>query len=265
MSDTTKIELFRLLCLPYSYTVGIIVDEAKKVCLSGYGSKNKKLIYIGMVMHVLADTFSHEYFVGVPSEAINEVSWMKTLNMLNCDKIYSLSKMVDVVKQNMYAFPSNAFQLGYLGHGRLGTNPDIPNNRYYYSPSWNPHKDCFKDNPTAHLCAFQQMTEAMRFIRDQANDQPFPYQKELTHEDYISEYNKTITAILNQDGDEKHQKAAWQKHIIDKYNCNLRAHNVSDLVSDKDFINDFIDNADRHRNLVCDECRKMISSDIKIF
>ncbi len=257
-------EIFKLMCLPYSHMTGKIVDKAKAEFNSNQNSHNKKLLYVGMVMHVLADTFSHEYFVGIPSEAINETTWITEYEKFDRQKPYKLSNIRYIsqkTKPNYAYVPAfSSTSLGWLGHGRAGTYPDIPNKKYYYTPNWNPDVECFKDNPLLHLCAFQQMTDAMKFILAKDDGNTFDYSKELTADEYNSEYSLKLLEIFNSNGDDQNQNINWIQHIFDSYNQSIIDHNADFLASDNSFLCDFTDNADEHRKLVCRYCRSITPS-----
>ena len=256
-------EMFRLMCIPYSPLVGKIVDKAKAVFSSRQNSPTKRLSYVGMVMHVLADTFAHEYFVGIPSEAINDASWVTEYDKSDELNPYGLSNIRIVGKKTKpyytYAPAFSSTSVGWLGHGRVGTYPDIPNKKYYYTPNWNPDAECFKDNPLLHLCAFVQMTNALRFILDTKDESTFDYSRELTADEYNSEYSSRLMKIFCSDGDDKLQNSKWAQHILDTYNQSIVAHSAECLASDKTFLCDFTDNADEHRKLVCRYCGEITS------
>lgn len=269
VGNSTHTELFKLMCLPYSYMSGQIVDKAKQEYLSDSNNNNQKLYYIGMVMHVLADTFAHEYFSGTPSEAINECSMITEIDNSGIIKPYGLSNIREcsqkIKPKYLYAPDFSSTYVDWLGHGRAGSNPNIPNKKYYYRPNWNPDAECVKDNPLIHLCAFVQMTNAMKFIRDDTNKNPFDYKKELTADEYNSEYSAKIMNILISDGNEANQKNKWSQHILHTYNQSAREHDVKLLASDGTFLTDFVDNADKHRNMICTYCKSITYPNLKHF
>lgn len=264
IDDTVQMELFKLTCLPYSYMSGKIVDAAKKEYVSNDNSDNKKLCYIGMVMHVLADTFAHEYFVGTPSEAINETSWITEFNKSEEIKPYGLSNIKSCEERSkpryIYSPAFSSTSVGWLGHGRCGIFPDIPDRKYFYNPNWYPDAVCIKINPILHLCAFVQMTKAMKFIKNAEDDKPFDYKNELTSEQYSDPYSSKLMNIFTSDGSEENQKTMWSQHILDTYEQPVVTHNTEFLASDKDFLNDFTENADKHRKMVCQYCSSITSS-----
>lgn len=265
--DPQTIEFFKLMCLPYSEAVGKIVDKAKAEFTSAPDRIVKNLLYIGMVMHVLADTFSHEYFVGIPSEAVNETSWITEYED-DSQMPYSRSCIRCIVKKTrpsyIYSPAFSSTSLGWLGHGRAGKYPDIPNKKYYYNPNWDPNAECFKDNPLLHLCAFYQMKNAMKFILDTANSGNFDYKKELTAEEHDSEYSSKLLKIFNSDGDTDIQNQMWAQHIFESYDQGVIEHDPDFLASDSAFMRDFMNNADEHRKMVCEYCHS-ISPSLKYF
>lgn len=264
ISDPTQMELFKLTCLPYSHMVGKIVDAAKREFLSADNSPDKKLCYIGMVMHVLADTFSHEYFVGTPSEAINEASWITEFSRSEEITPYRFSniKTFEEKTRPFYSYSPalSSTSVGWLGHGRCGKYPDIPDKKYFYNPNWYPDAVCIKNNPILHLCAFVQMTNAMKFIIDAENDQPFDYARELTSEEYHAQYSSKLMEIFTSDGSDHNQNEKWSQHILDTYSQPPVDHNVKLLASDKNFLDGFTESADKHMKMVCQYCSSITSS-----
>ena len=262
IDNHTQVELFKLMCMRNSYMVGKIVDKAKEVYLSDSKTDNQKLCYIGIVMHVLADTFAHEYFVGTPSKAINECPWITEYT--SPDEFSPSSVQECGKKHYTYAPAFSETSVGWLGHGRAGINPDIPNLKYFYAPNWNPNAKCDKNNPKLHLGAFVQMTDAMKFILDDLDNNSFDYKKELTETEYNTEYSKKIRAILTSDGDEKNQSIKWIQHIMDTYSRSTPKYDAEILASDNTFLTDFVNNADVHREMVCEYCRH-VAPDLQYF
>lgn len=156
-----------LICKTESKMTKAIVHGAKKY----YQMKNvdhiKQLQRIGIVMHVLADTYAHQNFAGIPLSLVNEVTHVRqgisSSNLRMRPYIYSPA-----------GFSRSSF--GYLGHGRMGHLPDRPGETFVYIAAWqNPAGDRFisRYNPLEFYCAFLQMKEAMKFILDDnCNDFP---------------------------------------------------------------------------------------------
>lgn len=151
---------FKCLCLHNSTLVQNMIDTT----INMYGqynsaSQEKKqfLLYlIGIRMHVMADTWAHEYFVGTPNYWINDVS---EITLMNEDGI-------DISKTRTPSAPS-CYSIVYLGHGRLGHYPDCGLLHYKYRPRWVgvDSEVCEKDNVHVFLSAFCQMTDALQSIR----------------------------------------------------------------------------------------------------
>lgn len=104
------------------------------------------------------------------------------------------------------------------------------------------------------------MTNAMKFIINTADDKPFDYKEELTSEQYNDEYTSKLMKIFTSDGNEENQQAMWSQHILDTYEQAIIAHDAKLLASDKDFLGNFTENADKHRKMVCQYCGSITSS-----
>ena len=265
IGDPAQTTLFKLMCLPYSYILGKIIDRAKQEYWSTSNTSGQKLCYIGIVMHALADTFAHEYFVGAPSEAINGLDHIIAFDKFSEVKPYGLSTIRTYNKKEISSLTKLNEPSSWLGHNRIGTYADIPNKKYYYNPSWYPDIECIKDNPLLYLCAFVQMTNAMKFICDTSDNNPFDYKKELTKDEYNSEYSSKLLKIFMSDGSETNQENEWSQHILNTYNQSSFKYDAKHLASTNTFLNDFIDNADKHRNMVCQYCRSITFPTLKYF
>lgn len=107
---------FKLMCLPNS-------ELSHKMIQRLYDSRHKgqkKLIQIGMTMHVLADTYAHMFFAGVPEYCANDV------RMTVIDPAISGLPIGSIRWQSPV----------YLGHGQAKHNPDNPHLTYSYYPVW---------------------------------------------------------------------------------------------------------------------------------
>lgn len=123
-------------------------------------SETQRLQRIGITMHVLADTFAHQGFAGIPLSAINEVWDVKRAEPggdLAAKRYMPLR----------YSPGLTASSFGYLGHGRIGHLTDQPGDTFLYRAAW---KNAARDNwvsrynPLEFYCAYLQMTEAMAYI-----------------------------------------------------------------------------------------------------
>lgn len=89
------------------------------------GGENKNLFRIGITLHVLADTFSHENFSGLWSSCNNvqEVSFVPI-------KKGPFSAMLSKIKWRIMRSVYNLAPA--IGHGRAGTLPDYPHMNWSY-------------------------------------------------------------------------------------------------------------------------------------
>ena len=156
------IELRRL-CQTDSPLVERIVENAKV---------NGSLAAIGMTMHILADTWAHCYFAGIPAKYINDATG--DVFELSGGKRTKLTFMYDPIfpdnlsKNHYSCSPINPIRdrsIVYLGHGRMGHLPDYGFMKYAYCPVWRDGQELIKDNPQFFLNAFCQMITAMQYIR----------------------------------------------------------------------------------------------------
>ena len=185
-------EIFRKMCKPQSVAIWNMIEDTKR-----YRGTSNFLHMIGMRMHVLADTWAHQNFIGFPLWFANEVDsdsvevevngkWKKVtyyswrLSMKDSLEFLSFSNT-----PTMDSYES----ISYLGHGRLGTVADIPCLRFRYQPAWMEAKTLLtRSNVDVFTDAFHQMVYAMRCIKDNTSFDP----------EYISsEYKAKVAAVLN--------------------------------------------------------------------
>lgn len=122
-----------------------------------FSNRTVLLNLIGIRMHVLADTWAHEFFVGTPNDWINDV------------KDIRIEKGELSISSRLNSIPAPTHHsLLYLGHGRIGHLPDLGFVRYSYQPIWLNQK-IIRFNPGIFLHAFCQMVEAMRSILTHTN------------------------------------------------------------------------------------------------
>lgn len=160
-----------LICGTESALTAAIVNEAAtyyQQSLSSPGDQIRGLQRIGITMHVLADTFAHQTFAGVPLGCINEVRGV------NHGKFCE-----DLTKKRYPPFSYSPAltdaSFGYLGHGRIGHLPDMPGEFFTYAIEWNNsglNSYIARNNPLEFYCAYLQMRDAMKHILD--NSSPFP-------------------------------------------------------------------------------------------
>lgn len=178
---------FKCLCLHNSDLVQEMVNDTIS-CYAvppGQYTPDSLLYLIGIRMHVLADTWAHEFFIGTPNYWINDISDLKVENP-------------DIAEYDKKRTPLNVtfHSISYHGHGRLGHLPDLGYLSYQYVPRWL-GSPIVKDNASIFTRAFCQMVDALRAIR--AN-QPF-LQKEYSAEAEINgclgQYCNTVCGLLS--------------------------------------------------------------------
>lgn len=183
---------YRLICGPNGDLLVKTVDLAK----------DKSLQAVGIAMHVLADTWAHQYFAGTPSQVINNTDyWFYELipegesfreravtfrhNPTGKD---DLDK--GIFTNTVYQIEENSVMS--LGHGRAGHLPDYSFMRYKYLPAWGNYEEVVKDNPSDYYKAFCQMVYAMRYLRGDYET----FEKEKYDTEAVSPYEEEIKMIL---------------------------------------------------------------------
>ena len=159
---------YRLICGPN----GKLLAETVRL------AKDHGLQAAGIAMHVLADTWAHQYFAGTPSLAVNNTNDY-FYEIVQADDepggfknvpirfIHSTSKPDDP-EHSVYVnslYQGSERSIMNLGHGRAGHLPDYSFIRYRYLPAWGDYIEIVKDNPHDYVCAFAQMIYALRYLR----------------------------------------------------------------------------------------------------
>lgn len=152
---------YRLICKPNG---DLIVDTVQL-------AKNKGCEAVGLAMHVLADTWAHSYFAGVPSLVINNTNFQFMEILPEGDRYVKFvhnPTASDDIQSSKYTnslYQSTEFSVMNLGHGRAGHLPDYSFARYRYVPAWGDYMEIVKDNPKEYYNAFGQMVYAMKYIK----------------------------------------------------------------------------------------------------
>ncbi len=166
---------FKQMCLPN----GSLVEEM----VNHLVSLDPDMEEIGLKMHVLADTWAHAYFAGIPEWALNDVRQSEGLYEWDrgnwCGIQGEVSSANDpgthtyqIVKGSSMRYVSPL----YLGHGQLGSIPDFGYLRYKYLPVWKESlsgdsRFIEKNNQESFKKAFRQMVAALAAIREHKNFQ----------------------------------------------------------------------------------------------
>ncbi|MBY2478638.1 hypothetical protein KWV16_17350 [Clostridioides difficile] len=215
---------FRLMCLPNSETVSAIINDL----IYFHNTEEYKLQFIGMRMHVLADTWAHMYFIGKPEWYINDVK----------EFIAEESKYIEETKwTKAEEYRNNGWHsinftgtpavggyegIAYLGHGRMGHIPDYGYLNYRYVPNWSCIDDKVKiekNNQDGFFKAFCQMVYALKCIKNRTEFSINQYDKLTSQQE--TEVKKVIATRKDDQSD------AWKKAIqalgyssLDKFDKN---------------------------------------------
>lgn len=139
---------FLCMCRPNSnLAAAMINDTVRKIGDNDFDGD--KLNLIGIRMHVLADTWAHQCFVGSPNYWINDVS--------------NILKETETKPNQTTPMGVTNYDITYLGHGRIGHLPDWGYAKYSYWPKWS-NKTIYVNNEIRFLNAYYQMVRAMKCI-----------------------------------------------------------------------------------------------------
>lgn len=178
---------FDLLCRPFSPLAIAMINDLLEFNKNHDGSNYDYLLQlVGLRMHVFADTWAHQDFVGDGVQAIND-----------CLGYYNFIEKGECLEQLNWAFnpfkddlnmgyaPNVQLPRAYLGHGRLGHFPDYSWCRYYYSPAWmqaggsiNPNSNAnnvkmlVRDNPVVFQTAFFEIVKVLYALKNKIPTYP---------------------------------------------------------------------------------------------
>ncbi len=254
----------QLLCRNNSNTSRIMIGSARQQ-YQEYLEKEKDagLYAIGVAMHVLADTWAHEFFTGSPNYWTNDAegfrvkaSAMKRI-LIDHDKIEKyFSGTVSGVQDN---------SIFYMGHGRAGHCPDYDFLEYYYVPRWKKEKKEFGyakliNNPNRFQNAFAQMIDAMKYIRGEMDE--FPLREyNLVRDKSVYADNSDIAAVKEEiflqpcsgvyyNEVESQRCELWKKFIKNKWNIVLDNYVYNNGYDDELSLKQFWRVARKHRDRV---------------
>lgn len=166
-------------------------------------AKGKSLEAAGIAMHVIADTWAHQYFAGTPSLVINNISghFYEIIpyddgrieerrvkfnhNPTTADDLEK-GEYTNTLLQISETSPMN------LGHGRAGHFPDYSFARYRYLPAWADYNEVVKDNPADYTLAFAQMIYALKYLRGASEE----FEVDKYDMDAMAPYMDEIQSIL---------------------------------------------------------------------
>lgn len=187
------LQKYRLICRPNSTLLAETVRLAK----------GKSLQAAGLAMHVLADTWAHQYFAGTPSLVINNTNY-HFFELIPNETGITKRKIVfrhsastpDDPTSSTYTntlFYNSEKSIMNLGHGRAGHLPDYSFIRYKYLPAWGEYEEILKDNPSDFRHAFCQMVYALKYLRGTHSS----FECNLYDTESVAAWEEKIDHILN--------------------------------------------------------------------
>lgn len=185
-------EDFRCLCLHNSETVFQMLQETRKEYENfatmgeeeNEDEREKMLYLIGIRMHVLADTWAHEFFTGTPSWWIN--------NATDFHKIKPDTSLNEIGTPNGVSM----YSIYYLGHGRAGHYPDYGFLTYTYQPQWKRKGERISKGNTVNFeLAYAQMVDAMEYITGK-KETFLRSDKDLSDKFYALGNRKKVTKVV---------------------------------------------------------------------
>lgn len=183
---------YRLICGPNGALLSETIETAK----------GKGLEAAGIAMHILADTWAHQYFAGTPSYIINNTDYhfYEIVGQGDDREVRRIRfshnpKLVDDPVKGIYV---NSVSSGgennvmCLGHGKAGHLPDYSFARYKYLPAWGNYQEITKDNPSDYMHAFCQMIYALRYLKGDFD----AFERDTYDTERVAPYREEIDAIL---------------------------------------------------------------------
>lgn len=168
---------FNLLCRPFSPLALAMINELLAFNRDHTGYDYLYLLQlVGVRMHVFADTWAHQDFVGDGIKAINDClgyynfleQRKDCLEQLNCD-VTSWSSV------NLGYSPNVQLPRSYLGHGKLGRFPDYSWAKIYYSPAWLQGGNTtmlLHNNPENYQVAFFELVKVLYALKNKKPKYP---------------------------------------------------------------------------------------------
>jgi hypothetical protein len=211
---------FCMMCLHDGPLVSKMLNDTENF-IGGDSEDLEKLILIGIRMHVLADTWAHEYFAGTPNYWVNDVSKVEKEN----GKHYGL-------------IGPTCYSMVYLGHAGAGHLPDYGYLSYKYTAKWS--KEPIEiDNQSRFFEAFCQMTNAMSVFK----------QNRQISDDECSDVHSVFATVSDD------QTEAW-KYFLEQKNYHIVSYEDATSAIQKintDVYSVFSEMADKHRDFVINE------------
>jgi hypothetical protein len=167
---------FRMLNRPHSHMAIKLINHCRT-----YNKHSEFTMHrIGVTMHVFADTWAHQDFAGTSQYLFNDAG--AKVEYQNPSAHFTAN--ADVKRWNVHPDNWKPAKMGtglagsemttpggphntsmfYLGHGRMGTYPDIPFLIWKYQPRWS-KVPIVRNNPIQYVDAFVHMVHALKCIK----------------------------------------------------------------------------------------------------
>lgn len=184
---------FRLLCNSNSELVSVCMNKT----IENY-RETKNLCRVGLMMHVLADTWAHKYYLGRPEKYTNNITNAK-VKQGDAWKNVTYSGDDNPGKCEYTSFPVRMLTeqgISFLGHAQAGHMPDYSFLTYSYQAEWKSKGAAvIKDNPTDFMNAFTQMVYALKCIRQGSLFQLNTFDSMAEYQSYEADYQNAIKTI----------------------------------------------------------------------
>lgn len=217
----------KMVCKPSSTLANqvfqFVLKFVKEKAISGSEYSDDVLYIIGIFMHVIADTWSHQDFCGSNDMLINrgaiiengeKTSFEPNWGEIGLGKIaWMSSKWFEYTDTDT---PFRCFSAIWTGHGSSGSYPDIPGKKYTYIPDYS-NTSITVNNPERYRIAFAQMYYIMQALREKK-------EYTITTDVEIPLFVKNAGETCFTEGDEDNRCKLWDNFLEKK----LKEYNKKD-------------------------------------
>lgn len=209
----------KMICKPSSTLANqvsqFVLNCVKEKATSGSEYSDEVLYTIGIFMHVIADTWSHQDFCGSNDMLVNH-----GIIVENGEKKSSKPDWGQIVIGNI-AWKSSeifnetntdtlfrCFSAIWTGHGSSGSYPDIPGKTYTYIPDYT-NTAITVNNPKRYRIAFTQMFYIMQALREKRE---YTISSDVVPPDFVEKAAETCFT----DGSEDDRCKLWDDFLDNK-------------------------------------------------
>lgn len=270
-SENIYIEDFNQICKTTTDLCNDMIRETKRIYNeSKSANKDKALFRIGICMHVLADTWTHQGFSGNGDIFINKAI-KDEKNTVSWDKTDSIVKFG---LQRASVRDKDVFSTFYVGHFSVLHNPDIPAMDFTYIHPYSPNQPIHAKNTERFLNAFYQMYTSLCYILNANAEENNFTLKEIggdafdKNDDFknrkIEKKDDSIYNILskifensNKHEDEDNDKTCknWKNLLSEIYGKNNYCPKYNLEKVDCTQLIDFLHPAEEHRNFIMEKMK----------